>query len=290
MSLTIRPVTTLAECEHVNAITMAAWGAGPETTVPTHLLITLVRNNGVVLLAWDGDDPIGFCLGFPTFSGDRVDVAMTQLQHCSHMAAVLPDYQGRGVGAQLKWAQADAVAGQGIGLVTWTYDPLESMNAHLNLRKLGAVCDTYRRNVYGELTDALNRGLATDRFEVAWWVRSAHVDLRRTGRVADRSLADWLADGARFANGVQVVDSLLRPSNVDLFLAGVSAETPLLVAIPLDFQQIKRDAPALAQTWRSHTRALFERLFAAGYTAIDFARGETYGAYVLRRDWMPADP
>lgn len=85
------------------------------------------------------------------------------------MAAVLPAYQGLGIGERLKWAQRDAVLAQGIDLITWTYDPLESANAYLNLRKLGAVCNTYLRNVYGNLTDTLNNGLATDRFQVDWW-------------------------------------------------------------------------------------------------------------------------
>ena len=68
---------------------------------------------------------------------------------------VAASYQSRGVGYQLKLAQRELVLDQGIDLVTWTYDPLESRNAYLNIHKLGGVCRTYMRDYYGPLTDGL---------------------------------------------------------------------------------------------------------------------------------------
>ena len=89
---------------------------------------------------------------------------------------MLPEWQSRGVGYALKVAQREAVLQQGLRLITWTYDPLESKNARLNIAKLGAVCNTYIRNYYGELRDDINLGLATDRFQVDWWIASSHVE------------------------------------------------------------------------------------------------------------------
>jgi predicted GNAT superfamily acetyltransferase len=275
MPITIRPAKTVADCQHIEAITLAAWGTGLESAVPEHLLVTLSKNNGVVLLAWDDDRPIGFCFTFPTFVGDRIDAPGLQLKHCSHMAAVLPQYQGRGIGDQLKWAQRDAVLAQSIDLITWTYDPLESMNAHLNLRKLGAVCNTYLRNVYGKLNDALNQGMATDRFQVDWWLNRPEVATRRQGVYPAQP------HSARFINVVDVADDLLRPVAMELGLCDDSAESNLLVAIPKNIQALKQADSGLANAWREHTRTIFEYAFAAGFTATDFIIGAEHSAYVL---------
>ena len=84
----------------------------------------------------------------------------------------------RGIGLQLKTAQREAVLAQGIELITWTYDPLESRNAYLNIQKLGAICKLYRRNEYGDMLDELNQGMPSDRFEVEWWINSRRVSQR----------------------------------------------------------------------------------------------------------------
>ena len=38
----------------------------------------------------------------------------------------------------------------GQDLITWTFDPLESKNGHLNLNRLNAVVKRYYVNLYGE--------------------------------------------------------------------------------------------------------------------------------------------
>ena len=113
------------------------------------------------------DELIGFVFGFPgiepTPDGPRP-------KHCSHILGVLPDHRDGGVGFALKRAQWQMVRHQGLDHVTWTYDPLLSRNAHLNIARLGAVCSTYRRSEYGDMRDGLNAGLPSDRFQVDWWV------------------------------------------------------------------------------------------------------------------------
>jgi predicted GNAT superfamily acetyltransferase len=111
---------------------------------------------------------IGFVLSF--VAPVPFAEARRGLSHYSHMAAVSELWRGRGVGTELKQAQRDAVIAQGYNLITWTYDPLEARNAALNVRKLGCLCRTYARNVYGDMRDNLNAGVATDRFEVEWWL------------------------------------------------------------------------------------------------------------------------
>ena len=67
----------------------------------------------------------------------------------SHVMAVAKDYQNKGVGARLKWAQRERALGEGRKLIKWTWDPMMSRNAHFNLNRLGAIVDTYSDNFYG---------------------------------------------------------------------------------------------------------------------------------------------
>src|SRR5207247_10858350 len=81
----------------------------------------------------------------------------------------------------------------GQSLVKWTYDPLQAGNAYFNIRKLGAVCNTYHRDLYGRLDDSLNRSRLTDRFEVEWHIRSRRVR-ERIRRSRPTSLDELLAE------------------------------------------------------------------------------------------------
>lgn len=238
---------------------MAAWDGSYQIAVPDHLLITIAKNKGVVLLAWDGEQPVGFTFSFPSFV-DGED-GKRRLKHCSHMSAVLPSHRGRKIGEQLKWAQRQAVLAQGIDHITWTYDPLETRNGRLNLHKLGAVCNVYQRDVYGQMNDGVNAGLASDRFLVDWWLNSAHI------------IKPQQVDLGK-------IPALNQPKthSIDSTLLGAPY---LLATVPRDFQMLKSADLPRAQAWRQHTRNLFETAFAAGYTAIDLLLDEHYCHYLL---------
>jgi predicted GNAT superfamily acetyltransferase len=180
---------------------------------------------------------------------------------------VLPDYRGQQIGYQLKLAQRDYVAAQGVRLITWTYDPLESRNARLNIAKLGAVCNTYRRDVYGDMVDALNAGLPSDRFQVDWWITSPRVKERMFGQRAPLVLASFTSAGAAVINPTEPGSGGgPRPTDRLHSLAGTLA----LIEIPSDFQGIKANDIGLAHAWRMQTRELFEAAFSAGYWVTDF--------------------
>jgi predicted GNAT superfamily acetyltransferase len=210
---------------------------------------------------------VGFVFGFlglyQTPEGAR-------LKHCSHMLGVLPEFRERGVGFLLKRAQWQMVHHQGLELITWTYDPLLSVNAHLNIARLGGVCKTYLPNAYGEMSDALNAGLPSDRFEVDWWINSRRV-LRRMSKSAPTplDLAHYLAADTPIINPSQLGGDNLPHPNEGKALDQVSGQALLLVEIPADFLKLKAADRGLARAWRFHTRELFEGLFRMGYLATD---------------------
>jgi len=267
-TITIRPLETTAEFRAAEVLQRDVWSWSEIEVTPLDMLATAARNGGLVLGAFEGKQLVGFLFGFlGTDEADPGRPALARLKHCSHQLGVLPDYQNQGIGYRLKLAQRDFVLKQGVRLVTWTYDPLESRNARLNIAKLGAVSRTYLREPYGVMTGALNAGVPADRFQVDWWVTSARVKERLFGRRGALTLESFTSAGATILNPTTATpEGIARPSDKPPALAGMVA----LIEIPPDFQTLKSHDLKLAQAWRQHTRALFEAAFAAGYLITDF--------------------
>lgn len=270
----IRALTTPEDMRAVEGLQRRVWSGDETEIVPAHMLMAVAHGGGVLLGAHEGDTLVGMVFGFLGTDSDSPNrVAMARLKHCSHMLAVDPDRRDRSIGYGLKLAQRRAVIRQGIRLITWTYDPLMSRNAHLNIRRLGAVCRTYLREVYGEMRDGLNAGLPSDRFQVDWWITSNRVTSRLDAQRPPLELAHFLEAGVLKLNPAALgPDDLPRPSELVEPLTGALA----LVEIPPDFPALKARDLGLARAWRDHTRAIFERAFSAGYLVTDFVhlRGE----------------
>ncbi|MCG3206668.1 MAG: hypothetical protein FOGNACKC_00267 [Anaerolineae bacterium] len=267
MTISIRTPQTIAEFDWVEQLQAEIWGSR-EDAVPSHLLLTLAKESGIVHVMLDGETPIGFSFGFLS----RTESGLLKL--ASHQAGVRAAYRGQGLGYQLKLAQREAALALGLKLITWTFDPLQSANARLNLHKLGAVCRTYYRNLYGDMADLLNEGLPSDRFRVDWWLESGHVAARLAGE-------DSPAEPA-----LPAVPRFSPPANPAAFLESLAGPA-CLVEIPANLPQLKTDDPALARRWRLDTRQIFETLFARGYTAIDLLHhgGQTF--ILLQHSWQP---
>jgi predicted GNAT superfamily acetyltransferase len=235
------------------------------------MLLAAVHGGGLVVGVYLDSALVGFVFGFPglyfTPDGPRA-------KHCSHMLAVHPDYRGQGLGFRLKRAQWQMVRHQGVDLITWTYDPLLSRNAYLNIAKLGAVCNTYLRNFYGDMRDELNVGLPSDRFQVDWWVGSWRVN-RRLSKRARRllSLDQFLSANVQIINtaspSIDPTTKMKVKSRRGTKPVSVE-EAILMVEIPADILAIKSVNPALALEWRLHIRSIFEDLFSQGYLVTDF--------------------
>ncbi len=264
----IRTLDTVEDVHAVEELQREVWPGSETDVVPGHLLLTIEHNGGLLLGAFVEGRLAGFVLGFlavDTASPERV--AMARLKHCSHMLGVHPDYRDQGIGLALKLAQRRQLLAQGVRLATWTYDPLQSRNAHLNVRRLGALCRRYISNAYGEMRDELNQGLPSDRFEVEWWVTSSRVETRVEGTRPPLDLANFLAAGAEKINPASLDKAdLPRPSQTPASLNG----NLLLVEIPPDFDRVKQEDIDLAYQWRRHTREIFKSAFDAGYIVTDF--------------------
>jgi predicted GNAT superfamily acetyltransferase len=212
------------------------------------MLLVTQKIGAVLLGAFDrGDDLIGFVYGLTGLQDTLV--------HWSHMLAVRPDWQDRGVGQALKWAQRDRAVAMGIETMLWTFDPLVSRNAHVNLTRLGVRVREYVPNLYGLMASRTDAVIGSDRLIVAW------------------------------ALGQPTPSPATAPGDVPL-IRGPEAPLPdaptVLLAVPVDVQQLKEEDPDAARAWRRHTRTAFTHYLGAGYVVRGFARDAAEGpAYVL---------
>jgi predicted GNAT superfamily acetyltransferase len=267
--LRIAMCESVAECHACEDLQAAVWGGGEREIIPYDILRAIGHAGGTVLGAWDDARIVGMALSFVAWGAEGA-------YHHSHLLGVLPEYRRWGVGWRLKMAQRDAVLAQGLERMTWTFDPLESANAHLNFAKLGVICDTYLPDFYGAMPEALNAGLPSDRLLVAWLLRAPHVLGRlanaRSGMSGMSALPLVSAESFDAPYLLRMDDggSPISPSPPSPPGKGAGGLGRLRLEIPADFQSIKAANPARALAWRMATRAAFTDALARGYRVTDY--------------------
>jgi len=265
----IRRLRSLAEYRACERLQMQVWGnlgAGSEVLQVTQ------KYGGVVLGALAKGNLLGFLYAFLGRYHGR-------LVHWSHMMAVDKDYRDQGLGYKMKLVHRELALQDGIKSICWTYDPLQSRNAALNIARLGAGVAEYLEDCYGRFPSVIEKGLASDRFVARWLIGSAHVArcLRAPSvRPADLSLPR-INETRRNDEGFRVNRRL-----------NLSFATPrLLLEIPANTDEMRIRALKLAQQWRLETRRIFQRAFESGCRVKGFVTtgdGEDRRAfYVLSR-------
>src|SRR6185369_16263157 len=178
----IRPITEVRELQDCVALQREAWGLADIEIIPVRMLITQNRVGGLVLGAFEDDRLIGFLNAMPGIH-DGLPYWYSQ------MLAVMKDCRDRGIGSALKIEQRNQAQARGIHLIEWTFDPLESKNAYVNIVKLGIIARRYYVNLYGATDSAMQQGLESDRLIAEWWINKPRFqignDVRRVYVPAD---------------------------------------------------------------------------------------------------------
>ena len=220
-----------------------------------------------MLGAFDGTKLIGFSFAFPGFENGRL------ILH-SDMLAVKPAYLSLGLGLPLKLAQRQHALDKGIETITWTFDPLQSLNANLNVRKLGVVSDRYFVNYYGETTSFLH-STGTDRLWVTWNLNSDKVKNR-------------IESGSRNQAFDEASPALLSLSdNEEPIHSNNLNSAQVFLDVPINFNALVKDSKELALAWRTASRRAFTTALDEGFIVQDFALVKTeqrnFGRYLLTR-------
>ncbi len=258
VAVEVRELYDTKEMKQVQILEDMVWKGD---SIPTHQTITAIKNGGLMLGAFIEGELVGFNYSFPGFLNGEIYL-------CSHNMGIHPEHRGKGIGSMLKDVQREKASEMGYELITWTFDPLETRNAYLNLSKLRAVCNTYIENCYGEVNDGLNNGLPTDRFKVEWWINSEYLQTQYE-KETPSTIIPW----------EMTKNDLPQLSDFD----SIPNDERILVPVPANFQVLKRIDPNLGLKWRIKTREIFQTLFNKGYIAISLERSnnEPIHYYVL---------
>lgn len=254
--LVIRDLRTPEEFIDTANVSKAAWGFSERAVSPASDLVAATHAGGLTAGAFLGGKMVGFVHGIPrTNAGEPC-------QH-SHLLAVRPEAQGRGLSVKLKLYQRAWCLERGIRLVTWTYDPFLLKNAKLNIGHLRATVRTFHHNFYGVM-GGIYAGLPSDRFEVSWRLDAPDVVTAAAG------------------------DRPPRPDPAGLPVARSARNLPdaprLLLPFPKGAPRIYRTDHDGTLKERRRFAALVQPLFARGWVVTDVVVGaDGCPAYVLDR-------
>jgi predicted GNAT superfamily acetyltransferase len=236
--IAVRKCAGIAEFQRCVDLQKEIWGEEDIEVEPTTLFVVAAETGGQVLGAFDGPRLVGYTLALVGYTNGTVFLH-------SHMTGVLAEYRDRRVGRALKLFQRDEALGRGIRSIVWTFDPLETRNAHFNLNRLGAVARKYLPNLYGVTTSPLHFGLPTDRLWVEWRLDSARV--------------------------VAAVSGLWKGPET----------APATIHLPAELEHWKtRDTAPVAKV-QARVRQEFTAWFARGYAAVGLRKAEAGAEYLL---------
>jgi len=293
-TITIRDLTSFEDLRQVEAVEREVWGLSDLDVTPLTLTIATKEAGSIWLGAFDGAKLIGFAFGFLGLEHGHLIVH-------SHMLAVREPYRSLNLGYKLKLAQRERVLAMRISNsgtsgsrladarvpdfrineMTWTFDPLQSRNAHLNFAKLGVVSESYKVDFYGPETSSVLHRNSTDRLWVNWVVASRRVQDRLNGKDNRAAILDALS----------ILTPLVRfngegkPVRTDL--AAAVQRQRIAIEIPSDIGRLEHKNPELARQWRMDTRWAFTEALKAGFFVAEFCRmvrgQQGPGVYLLEK-------
>ena len=250
----IRLLTEAHEMNALEKVQIAAWGYPDLEVLPGTMFRISAATGGLVLAAYpdgpgsDSSVPFGLAYGFPALVGGRS-------WHHSHLLAVAPEWRGSGAAPALKRAQAQAARAQGFARMTWTFDPLVTRNARLNLGKLGARAVSYHPDWYD-----LGGPVPADRLMIEWDLEAEHI-----GRPAP------LPEGVPV---LEMVGEEPGAPRLDLTDAKLIAQVPLSADTLPDPLRLR---------WHLALRAVLGGYLAKGYAVTQLAREGERAWYVLEK-------
>ena len=290
--VTIRPFAKIEEYHACVALQEDTWGHGFSERVSPAILKVGQLLGGVSAGAYNAHgDLVGFVFGL---TGQRDG----EVVHWSDMLAVRPGQRDGGLGGRLKAYQREDVLSRGVEKMFWTFDPLQSRNAHLNISRLGAVVREYVCDMYGDTDSPLHRGIGTDRMIALWLLKSPRVERRVAAMLSRPGGAGGQAapaspavappaitlESAPLALGADSSGAHPRPGEPNTGLGNEAVR----VVIPSDVGALMADDLPLAVEWRGATRAAFDHYIGEGYEVRDFERGDPVSTYLLVRSAEPA--
>ena len=271
------------EFRQADELVQSAFGAESPGAIPPALQRALQDNGGLVLGAFADIYLAGCSVSMIGWDGST-------LYHYSHLTVVRPEYQNHHLGFQLKAFQRDEVLKLGLPEIRWTFDPLQSRNAYLFVRRLGSRPDRYLPHYLGRVDDQANRGLETDRLRTVWSIQSPSVEERLRGELPNAQ-----HDLGRYRTAFPIVETETGESGLRLPTAVVEPTGATAhLEIPFDIAAVREHEPVALGRWRHAVRDAFRAAFDTSYVVDDFAvvsqEHERRSFYFLSKAAPPSEP
>jgi threonine synthase len=252
-----RVLTTSDDFAGCEQLQREAFGFDEREVTPREVLGVIQEAGGLVIGLFDGNKLVAF-------SSALLGKDSQGLYLHSDLAAVQPNLQSQGLGRALKEAQRKFAQEMGFERIRWTYDPMLTKNANLNIQKLGARAVEFKRDVYGASSSTLYAQLPTHRFVVEWDLKESRT-------------------GAGVPTDAPVV---LRSNNGEPHAEAVPSGAPsVIVEVPLHYLEVKDVSFEQAARWQDAFAQVAEQLFAQGYVVDGFEpeRERGVGKYLFSR-------
>jgi len=239
----IRECSSIEDFQQCIELERAVWKDEDIGIMPVRMYMISRACNAPTIGAFE---PSGRLVGFVhtmiALRGGRV------IYH-SHLAAVLEQLRHRDIGYRMKLAQRERALAAGVPLIIWTFDPLQSRNAHLNINKLGAIIRRYEVNYYSEgLSTVFDANVPSDRVFAEWWVSSPHVRSALSGKLPE----------------------VLDPKTT--------------VTIPENINEVREKSIDEHVRWRLQARGEFQQALGAGFIVRGFERSKGSSKYLFGED------
>jgi len=230
IKIKIKNLVSITEQSEARKVFDKTWAMESGTEITPNLLKAMVHGGSYLSGAFIDKKCVGAAFAFPATTGG--------LHLHSHMTAVLDNYRDQGIGYALKINQWQWAKKNNYKEITWTFDPLVSRNAKLNLIKLGVDISGYYSNFYGDMPDVLNAGDESDRVMASWKV------------AGDQPTAK---------------NVITNPGKSDT-----------LIKIPEDIVAIRSKNKSENLKWRRKVREEFMRAFEKGGKVVGFSANNEY--------------
>lgn len=243
-TIEIRDIESLDEMHEVEQLQRKIWGVEDLEIYPALALKPQKEIGATLIGAFAEGRMVGFVFGFPGILDGETIIH-------SDMLGISPAYRSNNLGYLLKRAQRDAAMKLGVKRITWTFDPLQSRNAHFNFSKLGVIADRYYVDYYGVTSSFLHR-YGTDRLWVTWLLDQERVTSPQPSEI------EQLTHLVRVGENLEPILSQERISGPEVVI------------------EIPRELTEHHKLWRMATRDAFTRALEQGFVVRGFYKGRYF--------------
>jgi len=273
MSIVVEPLGSAKELLVCERTIQRITGSPEREVIPAHVLVALHRAGATILGAINDADPTPQLLGCLV---DVVSLSEHVPARLTLFCGVVPSRRKEGVGYHLRIEERRQLMKRDVAVVRWAVDPLSGSGMSFSLNKLGGVGVRYERDLYGALDSRTDRGMATDRVVMEWWLDAPRV----CGRIDRRRAPHHLRLGL---DAMELLTKTRLDEAGNRRLVGPIREPHgdvVLLEVPVSTESLENP---VRREWRLGLRDILESLFAEHFLLSGFVHEAGRSFHLMER-------